>query len=371
MKILCVNLWEFVKLDLTYTPHVIPLAKHFTSMPAIYNRIGLNTLPFKTDIVDQLNTVAPAYNPNFTDTFSNVTDQRFHELWQTRQDLPWLLFWSGGIDSTVMLASVIKNTTPEDRQRITVACNNTSIAEHPQFFKNYIKPNFQLVNSSNIKLSSQVLSQYHVLDGGAGDPLYCGRFHHLDYVQPGLLDQNCYTNPDPLINLLAQTADNDQEFGRWFYEATIKNIRSTNIPVETYRDFFWWTYFNFAWTGIKLRGAQHLVDSTPGTFCQFLSNYVQWFESDGYQQWSMNNNQAGVKYGTTLGEYKLVAKKYIYDLDHNEYYLKFKQKTDSLSISTSSLTTPDTWLCMLDDYTKLNLQSDRDQINELLPAHCA
>jgi hypothetical protein len=226
-----------------------------------------------------------------------------------------------------------------------------------------------LVNSSKVKITSQLLSQYYIIDGGGGDPLYCGRFHHLEFVHPGLLDQSCYTNTDALIKLLAYTADKNQEFGQWFYESTIENIRSTNVPIETCRDFFWWTYFNFAWTGIKLRGASQLPDKNPETFQQFLSNYVQWFESDGYQQWAMNNNQSGIKYGDTLGDYKLIAKKYIYDLDHNEHYLKFKQKTDSLSITASLETECNDWVCMLDDYTKLNLKSNRDQIIELLPAH--
>ena len=54
------------------------------SADAQYSRTGINTLPFKPDIVDQLGLRPPTYDPTFRLTFSEITDRRCQALWKNK-----------------------------------------------------------------------------------------------------------------------------------------------------------------------------------------------------------------------------------------------------------------------------------------------
>src|SRR5262245_10831333 len=46
-------------------------------------------------------------------------------------DLPLHVFWSGGVDSTTALVSLIKMATPAQRERLVVLLSEDSINEYP------------------------------------------------------------------------------------------------------------------------------------------------------------------------------------------------------------------------------------------------
>jgi hypothetical protein len=167
-----------------------------------------------------------------------------------------------------------------------------------------------------------------------------------------------------LIKFISQKTN--YNFADWFYQSMLANINSVDVPVITYHDFFWWVQFNLAWVSDKLRSIQlGFVDKD--SYELYIDNLVHWFNNNEYQQWSMNNNHAGVKYGSHLSDYKLVSKNYIYDFNKDPYYLMFKGKSTSLSLTQRN--SKNAWDCMLDDFSTLSINKDLDQILELLPAH--
>ena len=335
-----------------------------SGMNTCYNRIGDNCMPFKDDIVDLLDFRAPAYDPGFQTSFEEITDARCHELRQEFGDREWLIMWSGGVDSTTVVTSILKNSTAAERANIYIALNKISVYENPRFFYDFIKPNFKIFNSSNLDWGD-LLETYCIIDGEAGDQLHNGgSYQKMLYDHPEYFDRNCHNDPDGLINYLSFFAD--RKFGEWYYEKHMANIKSQNCPVETYHDFGWWHQFNYCWLTIKLRTKSLMKDSSPDIMKKHLANHVQWFSTKNYQRWAMVNNQPGIKYGKTLGDHKLEMKRYIYSLDRNEFYLKFKDKTPSVG---RKLVGDLSWFCMLDDYSHLSLDTDLDQILELLPDH--
>ena len=90
-------------------------------------RIGDNVFPFCTDAIDSCNIKLPEYDGTFTKTFGDVTDEQCQYWLREKTDRPWLIFWSGGIDSTVIVASILKNAGLADRENIYIACNRASI----------------------------------------------------------------------------------------------------------------------------------------------------------------------------------------------------------------------------------------------------
>jgi hypothetical protein len=79
------------------------------------------------------------------------------------------------------------------------------------------------------------------------------------------------------------------------------------------------------------------------------------------------NNHLGSKYGTRLDSIKQQAKQYIFDLDANEWYLKYKIKISSAGrVSAATTGGP---FAITDDFKVLYIDQDIDLIQQLLPTH--
>ena len=329
-----------------------------------HGRLGSQVFPFNNTIVEQLNLSAPDYDPAFAKTFEEVTDQQCKTWLQQKSHRPWIICWSGGIDSTVVLAAILKNTTSADRENIRVACNRVSVYENPEFFYDHVMPNFSVVDSQTLEMAHQLYDTHYVIGGDLADQLYCGaQGAAMAEAFSGSLDLDCRRSPDMLLKFIA--AKTDPEFAEWFYERLMTNINSVNVPVETYHDFWWWHFFNYAWVDYIVRDiTKNMKSQDPVLVKKYLANHLYWYDTAEYQQWSMNNNQNKIKYGVSLAETKLPSKQYIYDFDHNEYYRAFKTKQDSTSRQQNTLNE----ICMLDDCSFL-YEKDLALIQELLPAH--
>jgi hypothetical protein len=138
------------------------------------------------------------------------------------------------------------------------------------------------------------------------------------------------------------------------------------VPLETYHDFFFWGFFNLTWVPAQLRTSEATPTHDREGQKRYFDYFVPWFSNEDYQLWAMTNNQYGIKFGSDIGCSKIETKRYIHQLFKDEYYLRFKTKTDS----TARVSRADPRrFCILDDYTWLSIDDDTDQILELLPSH--
>ena len=330
------------------------------------SRIGTNTLPFQNNLARVLGSTPYGPLTSFCEDFATVTDHRYHQL-KAQHDRPWVVFWSGGVDSTVIVTSILRNSSAQDRENITIACNAASIYENPKFFAEHIQPNFATVDSRQFKVNKQTLDAYVIIDGDPADALYCQTAHPIMASrQLDLLNLDFRRNQSTLLKILQQLKNSTEDFAGWQQSVIIDNIESQSIPVESIHDFFWWRSFNFSWAGTKLRPLQYIQDRSPETVDLFFKNFVFWFDSDSYQLWSINNNQPGKKFGSGLGDYKRVAKDYIYAWNKDQYYHRFKTKKHSVDLVRNTWNQLD-FFCMLDDFTELTLPRDLELIQSLLP----
>jgi hypothetical protein len=329
-------------------------------------RFGQNTLPFENNLIQFASAQAPLYRSNFDQTWADVSDSRYHELRRTHFDQPWLIFWSGGIDSTTILTSILRNSTQQDRQNITVVCNDASIAEAPRFFLNHVQPNFSIISSENIRLDRATLNSYYLVNGHPADPLWCqlgGRIPNLVLTDPGFLEKP--VTDDDLIEAMTRLFKTSEDFAQWWYSIVQDNIQSQGIPVETMHDFFWYSAFNFSWAGTKVREWLSVPGADVETIQLFRRQAVFWFDTVDYQQWSMNNNRPGVKYGSKFSDYKWAAKQYIHQYDGDDYYLYFKHKVSSDDYKFYKKDDRQ-FFCMLDDWSCLYLPQDLETIQSLM-----
>jgi hypothetical protein len=80
----------------------------------------------------------------------------------------------------------------------------------------------------------------------------------------------------------------------------------------------------------------------------------------------MNPGNTSEKLGTTTTEYKFAAKKYIYSVNKDNYYFKYKTKMGSSDVFLDFV--PD-WCCVDNDWNLLNFKDHADQIVTMLPDH--
>jgi hypothetical protein len=331
---------------------------------AQYSRTGINVLPFKDSVASALEMTAPEYDHKFNLDFAEVSYRRLKEIWN-QNTKPWIVFWSGGIDSTAIVVAILKHIEHCDYHRIKIACTRHSIFENPRFFFNHIQPNFEIVDSSDFAVNITSMTQYQLIDGEPADLLYMNdHFFDLLVNNDRRLYKNAFKDPDDLIDRMAATSN--KQLATWYYDTVISNIVSTNVPIETYHDFLWWIGFNFIWIAARVSRLVSQHDYNPTLAKSYMDNYTNWFSSPEYQQWSMNSNLSGIKYGTNFGEFKLAPKKYIFDFDRDLYYYNFKTKIHSFS---HKFKIGADWFCVLDDFTRLNLKNDFDRILDLLPGH--
>src|SRR6266487_1681100 len=77
-------------------------------------------------------------------TYEQLCDERAREV--LGYNGPLHVFWSGGIDSTCLLVSLLK---ARGGDRITVLMNRDSIAEYPYFYHTHIRGKLRTVSSAS------------------------------------------------------------------------------------------------------------------------------------------------------------------------------------------------------------------------------
>lgn len=325
-------------------------------------RKGVWSDPFDLEIHDKL--IMPEYDSDFNLTFEDICNRRAADIINliNTTDRQIILQWSGGIDSTVALISLIKNLSSKEKEKITVALSGDSIIEYPHFFEKYIRNKFKTIDSQSM-LFNDYKEKYEAFtiacDTGdclfgaeLGNKLYPRmKFIHKDTDEIYRLVSNKdfhFSNYKNLIiqhfnnNLLnsienmkqqnlfdesmTEYKDDDKLFGELFYEKIVHNIETSNVPLESLHDFFWWTIFNGRYIALTFRGVG--IFSTGSNKESIVNDcLIQWFNTDEYQKWSMVNNNNGEKLsGPTQGLYKTAAKKYIYKFTKDDWYFTHKIK---------------------------------------------
>ena len=111
------------------------------------SRRGQWSDPFDVEIEPSFQ--MPEYDPNFQLSFSEVTDRRALDIKKiiNETDRPIFIQWSGGIDSTVCLISLIKNLSEQEKKNIVISMSGDSIVENPQMYNKFLKGKFQIIDS--------------------------------------------------------------------------------------------------------------------------------------------------------------------------------------------------------------------------------
>jgi len=328
-------------------------------------RAGVWSTPWDGDLVIHGENNMPVYDPNFTKSFSQISDETAKKIADRidTSDEKFLVLYSGGIDSTCTVAALIKNLTQKQLENITISLSFDSIVENKYFYDNFIRGKIKIHDSHEFDMRKTVLEKgYTVITADQGDALFGTElgtkmyplieYYFIDKTESNYYKKNI-SNPDvhyseykdmiiwylnncmngrfKKYGLTSEKTSFDLIFGKIYYDRLVKNIETSNCPVNSLHDFFWWIIFNIKYIHCALRAGG--VQSTGRDRSKIFSKCINWFGNQDFQSWSMANNNNGQKInGCTQGRYKIAAKDYIHELDNNDWYYWYKMKVPSKQI---------------------------------------
>ena len=309
--------------------------------------------------IDRDYVCSPALNQSYNKSFSEVTDQRAEEIRQDmrRYNCELVVCWSGGIDSTLILASLVKNFSRNELANVTVLANNESYFENPVFYHNIIEKyqlktvNFR--NFSNEKVQS-LFDTHLVIDGEPADKLWIVNvaLQFESMYGSGILKKPLKDTADKFIEYLTQYMTNDQ--AREYYDYLMQNINEAQINIDTTGDLFWWINFNFHWIEHLLIWYYQFPVKSAAAYAQFKKHYKPWYNTVDYQQWSLADRPKSIP-DDHGGLYKMPAKQYINELSKDDFYCNYKSKLGS---AKDFSTTPDD-LVILEDGSRLDYKDKK------------
>ena len=303
------------------------------------------SLPWPVEIKDRFK--MPAYDRSFNKSWQEITDNRATEISKYIRDenKKFSILYSGGIDSTMIAVALLRNLSKEELKNINFYCNTASIIENPIFYKKHIHGKFETISSTDYLVEDVIVKGYTVISSMAGDVL-CGSMNWLDlqnnlYYYTRDLSSNSKRNisnnwrraTDPTVHysifkdLIMSHYNSEKNTGEQYYEKMEKNIKTSDVPIHSLYDHYWWNLFNLKY--IHLATKLYLNDSVKMDLEDIEKNMFDWFRTNDYQQWSMANNYTGEKINFSSVTLKMCARKYIREFDKNDWYFYFKQKLPS------------------------------------------
>lgn len=271
----------------------------------------------------------------------DLLDARATELFKLSQTSgkKIAVLWSGGIDSTTVLVSFLKNLSRADLDNIEIVMSSSSVIENFDFYRDHISGKIRCIQLLDFDISDSTLDQYMVLHGDPGDAIFgpsVSAFRHLIDGDRHLLPWKNH------LDLITEFFDQNQSvnavpgFGSWYVEFITENLRAVAPDnVRTIADWWWWNYMNFKWTTSILRPFIHMRHDFKNPIQRRHHNdfaRYTYFNTDEFVQWSYSNLENHFReVSRDRGAVKLDAKQYIFDFDQNQKYRDRKVKVPSKS----------------------------------------
>jgi signal peptidase I len=247
------------------------------------------------------------------------------------------VLWSGGIDSTLVVVSLLKAGIRKDQ--IYVVCNTDSQKENYNFF-------LKIINSVNIVSTERIMQtlKYQNLDGlilsaEHGDLSYGYDFSSeiLQIFGPEYL--GLPATRENITKYFTHKKLNIQSANCW-YDIFMESVKTSPRTIDTVYDFSWWVGFNWRWQyaleKFRMR-FYHAPDST--TF----------FQGHDIQNWAIHHQQPDLK---TLKDFKPEYKKIILGYTGDENYYKNKIKHESTTLYYGS----NSYAAVLENQTRINIK---------------
>lgn len=246
------------------------------------------------------------------------------------------VLWSGGIDSTAALISIMLYDNNFD---YNIICTTSSIEEYPWFYDKYVSKMRHSIETSNPNdFYNKVFDGSAVITGQLGDHLF---FDYLTIEHKHILLDSPWEVLKLFVNKEKDTCVNMLDI----------YARNSPIGIKTVEDMYWWLKFIFDWHADFYKPS--LVLNKPSN----ISDHIPFYGSNGFQSWALHNYHS-IKISTwdNMSNHKQPLKQYIFDFTKDEQYLNNKQKQNSFKLAFGNQTMMFKHHCLYDNYETPDLK---------------
>lgn len=332
MSLIYYNSYD-IFLNPKFDSSAIPGARKFSDYFNIFSwnisaadRTNIVTFPLKTTILPYLK--LPEYTKQ-TLSFSDICDERASFLMMKAKHTgrKLAIMYSGGIDSTTVLCSLLKNCSKEDiKENVVVLLSHHSIYENEDFYYNHVIKYFNCVSSFRFPYFLGH-DDFIFLSGENADQLFgsqvVSNFTEL-YPFTDLL-KSVHENRDKIINLFSVRMKGDLAAATFWFDKMKLICDAAPVPIDNAYKMLWWINFTTKWQSVYVRMLAYCQNKDT---LKLEENYTTFFATKEFQLWSMNNSDNLI--GNDANSSKYVAKQYIVDYNGDSTYYS-KPKMGSLS----------------------------------------
>jgi len=295
-----------------------------------------------------------------TDKHTDKTyDQILNEAALSYADKNPIVMWSGGVDSTAILAALVKNNV-----NFSVAFDSNSQVEAPEMYE-YIKLNFDclplnnytLGNSGMFEMVKEPVSNRTVVTGDCNDQIFPILQHHLALGKMFFkyhIENIQNININDINSFYKQPVDDSIKYmsSRDYFASNHSRIHQCDIsesqtfydnvllpklsqfPIDTQYAYQLISYFRFIF-----KYQMHLERLNDMNKRNTLNNtFKAFYNTDDFQRWSITNLENNYEtYSSTYLTMKREVKQYSYDVFKIDEILQQHKRASGLVMSHLSL----------------------------------
>jgi hypothetical protein len=258
------------------------------------------------------------------ESYKNLCAQRAADLvlLAARLDAHIYVFWSGGVDSTCALVSLLEHC--KDKQRIVVLLTEKSVLEYPLFFAQHIRG--KLRHAPADLFVDLLDGQNVIVSGEHNDQLFGSDIIGDAIALFGIETITGRLQRELLTSLFEYRLNGDRETALFFSSLFGRLMETAPVTLKTNFDLLWWINFALKWQTVYMRS---LIFSRHALSCEHVKTFYQpFFNTVEFQLWSMNNLDKRIK--DHWRTYKWPAKDVIFEFTGDADYRENKIKHRSL-----------------------------------------
>ena len=304
----------------------------FSRNMSVIDRTNTIEIPLNVHKLD--NCKMPSY-VNFDKSLDEIASSRARYLMihaiSTNRKIA--VMWSGGVDSTLILVSLLKVCTKEELSNVVVLMSQDSIIENPEFYTKYVLRNFNLIPSNNF--SNYIGNDDYFYVTGEGNDQLCASLFVIEAYKLFHNDDNVAFEEfdvEKMIEFISKKTSFNKKDSEKFYGVLNKVVDVAPFKIDTVYKFFWWINFSLKWQNTYIRSTLYAKSDNRQSL-KPEQNYTTFFHNDEFQLWSMNTIHKKGKFvdDTSTSSYKKDCKEIIYNFDKNKDYYLNKGKTGSFA----------------------------------------
>lgn len=289
------------------------------------DRTGTITMPVRDVSLFPI----PKFRP-FSKTFEELCDARAVQVLADTEKLSTTMYvlYSGGIDSTCLLVSLLKHATPQQKENMVVLLSHESIAENPRFYDEHIRGKLRV--GSSISFPELIGEDCYLLSAEHNDMVMGSEKIGKMIAEYGPESIRQPYNRDTVAGLFSNILGGDTAMGH-FYVDIFERIRDVApVSIENNMDFLWWANFVVKWQSCF----HYILLFTPPRNAHKVTQeyldkrFISFYNTEEFQLWSMNNPDKRIR--DTWKSYKWVCKDIIYKYNKDAEYRDNKTKKGSL-----------------------------------------